>query len=160
MNNSMKQKPEDMSLNASINSNMPDLLSPIKERSLNDIIMTSSPRGRKGPMRKKKLLPLISLQEEMEEKDIENELNGDNYTEDVFGMTPSADSEKNLNTELNKTLQEELQESKDLDDITVGQEVFEDDDLSFMLKDERRKTSTSSITSIRTNGVIHNEKVR
>eukprot|EP00111_Clytia_hemisphaerica_P008116 TCONS_00023681-protein len=157
MNNSMKQKPEDMSLNASINSNMPDLLSPIKDRSpSNDIIMTSSPRGQKG--RKKKLLPLISLQEEMEEGEIESELNGEYYTDDA-GV--ASESDENIDIELNKTLQEELQESEDLD-ITVGQEVFEDDDLSFMLnnekEEEQRKTSTTSITSIPTNGAVYNDK--
>ena len=69
----------------------------------------------------------------------------------------------------NKTLLDKLQESEDLQhlndcDITVGVEVFEDDeedideDVVGNLRDNR-KQSTSSLVSLRTCGTVQTEKV-
>jgi len=129
MNKSLVHKPEDMSFNAIINSNIVEQVTPVKKAK----IITSSPRS-------KKTHHIMSLQDEMNEHD-EFEENFDG--EEVFDNSHQEVEQMEVS---DKTLQDELNETEDTMDTLEEEEEKDDYENEQFLAD--RKVSTTSISSI------------
>ena len=132
MNKSLVHKPEDMSFNASINSNIAQQVTPVK---VGGKIITSSPR-------RKKLHPVMSLLDEM--NDFDQKYEGDGDDEEIFDNEHHEEPEREKEEVMemsDKTLQDELNETED----TLEEDNSHENEQDLLIG---RKTSTTSISSI------------